>query len=374
MSSNPLSALQTILERLGNLADLETFVNGVREDPQTVLEAMRLLNGRNQTLSLTNEELERAQIRIAELEQLSASQNSTNESSRSQISLLAQAIRDTQIPLKSVSIPDPAVFKGSKRDFFTWMDSILLKLNVNSDHFPTEQTKMAYIYFRLDAPCQAHLHSWVKNGTILFTSLNQMMELLKTLFDDPNRIRDAICRLYSNHQQNKPFSTWIAEIRRDASMAGYDSQYRTLRDLVLNNMSSELKKAIIHERDIDLLSFDQTVSRLQDIDSRQRASTGLFPMSNNREAPLSSTGSSSAYTTVPSTPPRDSMDLSSVSLRPRGPLSKEEKMRRRNLGLCIYCGRSGHMIRNCSFKPSLDKSDTKAYNVGQEVAGGAGKV
>lgn len=355
MSSNPLSALQTILERLGNLADLETFVNGVREDPQTVLEAMRLLNGRNQTLSLTNEELERAQIRIAELEQLSASQNSTNESSRSQISLLAQAIRDTQIPLKSVSIPDPAVFKGSKRDFFTWMDSIL-------------------IYSRLDAPCQAHLHSWVKNGTILFTSLNQMMELLKTLFDDPNRIRDAICRLYSNHQQNKPFSTWIAEIRRDASMAGYDSEYRTLRDLVLNNMSSELKKAIIHERDIDLLSFDQTVSRLQDIDSRQRASSGLFPMSNNREAPLSFTGSSSAHTTVPSTPPGDSMDLSSVSLRPRGPLSKEEKMRRRNLGLCIYCGRSGHMIRNCSFKPSLDKSDTKAYNVGQEVAGGAGKV
>ncbi|KAI0995782.1 hypothetical protein K3495_g12398 [Podosphaera aphanis] len=35
-------------------------------------------------------------------------------------------------------------------------------------------------------------------------------------------------------------------------------------------MSMGLKKALVHERDIDKLEFDEAVSRLQDIDNRQR--------------------------------------------------------------------------------------------------------
>uniref|UniRef100_A0A8C5PED6 Gypsy retrotransposon integrase-like protein 1 n=1 Tax=Leptobrachium leishanense TaxID=445787 RepID=A0A8C5PED6_9ANUR len=36
----------------------------------------------------------------------------------------------------------------------------------------------------------------------------------------------------------------------------------------------------------------------------------------------------------------------------RGPLTEAEKTRRRSLGLCLYCGRAGHHVRECREKPS----------------------
>uniref|UniRef100_A0A8C5QSG8 Gypsy retrotransposon integrase-like protein 1 n=1 Tax=Leptobrachium leishanense TaxID=445787 RepID=A0A8C5QSG8_9ANUR len=35
----------------------------------------------------------------------------------------------------------------------------------------------------------------------------------------------------------------------------------------------------------------------------------------------------------------------------RGPLTENEKSRRRSLGLCMYCGRPGHQVRECRAKP-----------------------
>ena len=35
----------------------------------------------------------------------------------------------------------------------------------------------------------------------------------------------------------------------------------------------------------------------------------------------------------------------------RGPLSNEEKQRRRNKGLCMYCGAEGHMVSTCPIVP-----------------------
>ena len=33
--------------------------------------------------------------------------------------------------------------------------------------------------------------------------------------------------------------------------------------------------------------------------------------------------------------------------RVRGPLTNEEKQRRRAQGLCLYCGKSGHLVKDC---------------------------
>ncbi|KAI0998469.1 hypothetical protein K3495_g9727 [Podosphaera aphanis] len=91
-----------------------------------------------------------------------------------------------------------------------------------------------------------------------------MWEQLTTIFSDPNVKRDAANRLHANFQLNRPFSSWIAEIHWDATIAGYDVDSFQLRDLVFYNMSIELKKALVHERDINDLNFDEAVSRLQE--------------------------------------------------------------------------------------------------------------
>lgn len=108
---------------------------------------------------------------------------------------------------------------------------------------------MAFVYSMLDTDCQAHLHGSIKNGILNFDSLESMMNELTVSFDDPNRIRDAIARLHSNFLQNKSFSSLMAEIRRDAAIAGYENS-RELRNIVFLYINLELQQALIFERDI----------------------------------------------------------------------------------------------------------------------------
>lgn len=84
---------------------------------------------------------------------------------------------------------------------------------------------MNLFYSKMNADCQAHLHSWISEGELRFPSLQAMLNLLDVLFEDPNRVRDAKERLYGNRQRDKPFATWIAEIRRDAAIAGIETSH-----------------------------------------------------------------------------------------------------------------------------------------------------
>lgn len=208
---------------------------------------------------------------------------------------------------------------------------------------------MAYVYSRLNGQSQTHLQSWLKNGALKFASMADMMKILETLFDDPNRARDAAARLHSNYQRNRPFISWIAEIRRDATMAGYEPESLVLRNIIFFNMSMGLKRAIIHEHDLNSLPINKVIARLQDIDSHHRSLTALLSRNNNnfpgRPQP--------APHSQPQSTQGDSMDLSTAEIQRRGPLSQEEKDRRRRLGLCSYCGEKGHYVKFCPTRPSL---------------------
>ena len=49
-------------------------------------------------------------------------------------------------PFRSSKISLPPVFSSFKKDFFTGKEAMLLKRNANANHFPSEQSKMIYIY------------------------------------------------------------------------------------------------------------------------------------------------------------------------------------------------------------------------------------
>ncbi|KAI0998628.1 hypothetical protein K3495_g9567, partial [Podosphaera aphanis] len=162
------------------------------------------------------------------------------------------------------------------------------------------------------------------------------MNQLTILFDDPNRVRDAVARLHRNKQKNKAFSSWIAEIRRDAAIAGYENT-QALTDIVFLNINLELQRALINEKDIDMLKFDEAVARLQDIDKRQRRFAESAANYRARKF-LPQQISPNSSTQLTTTQGGDAMDLSASNVLPRGPLSQEKKKCRRKLGLWLTFG------------------------------------
>lgn len=114
------------------------------------------------------------------------------------------------------------IFNGDKKKFHNWRENVLMKLKPSPQNLSTEQSRMNFVNSKLNEDCQFHMHSCISERELKFPSFRFMMKLLGTPFDDPYHIRDATTKLYANSQRDKPSSTWIAEIRRDAATAGYD--------------------------------------------------------------------------------------------------------------------------------------------------------
>ncbi|KAI0999937.1 hypothetical protein K3495_g8263 [Podosphaera aphanis] len=168
-------------------------------------------------------------------------------------------------------------------------------------------------------------------------------------------------------------SSWIADIRRHALLTGYDINY-LLRNLVFLNMSVELKRALIHERDIDSLNFDQAISRLQDIDNRQRSLADFLSRCNKRDNFSPSNHSPAPIVDYQANANQDGpMDLAAATTQPRGPLSQEKRDRRRRNGLCYYCGEPGHKPGSCPRKnrPAVTGRSAELVEIGSVESGNA---
>ena len=124
-------------------------------------------------------------------EQTVTPSNSEQTQTNEVLNRLAQLLQPRSVS-KTVLLTDGEVFSGKKEDYYTWKESNLLKLNSNSDHFPTEQSRLAHIFSQMGTASKTHLNSWIKDGEILFSSVQQMFSVVDTLFGDPNRVRDAV--------------------------------------------------------------------------------------------------------------------------------------------------------------------------------------
>ena len=391
MSASQSEYTKFVANELSKITDASQFLEGFKENPEAIFNAIKELtkqshelnnaasvlqsakselSEKNLELSKKNDELEATQQKLRNLEKKSSSSSLKGQSqSDSALNKLAEVLNKWQ-PLTPglQETHATSVFDGDKKKFSTWKDGILMKIKSCPCQFPNEKSQMNFIYSRMNEDCQAHLHSWISEGELIFPSISAMLHLLEVLFDDPNRVTDAKARLHANKQRNKPFFTWISEIRRDAAISGYDKYPEPLRDIVFLNLSLELKQALIYEKDIEKLDFDNAIARLQDIDNKQRSYAASANKSRFRAPFAPNLYTSQPTNNLTTTQGGDAMDLSASYSRPRGPLTDEEKKRRRNLGLCIYCAQSGHMINMCpkkTYRPSQYNSNS-GENSGKE--------
>lgn len=273
---------------------------------------------------------------------------------------------------KSTKLPDPDKFGGNRDELEKFITQLQLKLQANADHFPTVNTKLSYAVSRLDGIALKQVMPRINEDTVDFTDTKTFYDFLRAAFGDPDRPATARNALLNLRQKNQDFSVFIAEFNRIAPDTGLDETSKKFA--LQRGLSAELQALMIHH-DIPENLADY-IKLLQQLDSRMRAASNFA----DRRAPNSRTHQPNpalyarpglvlptVVTPSPAAPPVTAAPSStSSSLGPmpmdlsttrRGPVPQAEKERRRALGLCGYCGKSGHNQFTCE--------QFKCYNCGK---------
>ena len=133
---------------------------------------------------------------------------------------------------------------------------------------------------------------------------------------------------------------------------------RTKISFFKKGRNGELKKALSYQITLPEM-FDEFVQACIKIDNQIRANKEVIDaISKTHSRQFARTPATSTSTGTHSGP----MDLSGARYRSqkRGPVTDQEKKRRRDNNLCLYCGSSGDWAAQCPHKGSREKPSPAA--------------
>jgi len=283
----------------------------------------------------------------------------------------AQQSSPRTIPSKSAKIPDPPMLTDGKEPRFEdWLLLISQKLAANADHFDTPQLRKAYVVSRCEGKARKHIIPRMRDDAMNpYTDSKDMLNHLKTIYDDPNRVTTAKHQFRQLYMKaSDKFHNFLSEflyLAVEAGVAEHD-----WKDELYHKLTTELQKLCI-TASIQNSSFQefssavsQTASRLEVINHRTQRNRSFAP--SNRDT--TNKGTSQSGTAVKKEP-TPSQGTSPTTQR----MGNAEHDRLMKEGRCFHCQEHGHLARDCPTKAStseLKELEQKApVNVMNDDAG-----
>ncbi|KAK5669111.1 Retrotransposon-derived protein peg10 [Batrachochytrium dendrobatidis] len=183
----------------------------------------------------------------------------------------------------------------------------------------------------------------------VLNSLPEFINLFRRQFDDPDRERTAEARLKNFEQGQRSCADYATEFLRLSADTDWNDGAKIF--IFKSGLSSDIKTRLSYisacPRDlrgfIDLcIRVDERITELQ---------KEVPPFKPSKRLP--------SLTTFQ---PQSSNDMQ-VDAVVRGPLSTQEKERRRQLGLCLYCGQPGHRAHDCPNRRSNRRTTAGSRSV-----------
>lgn len=241
---------------------------------------------------------------------------------------------------KTTKIPDPPMLTDGKEPRFDdWMLLMTQKLEANSDHFDTRQLRRAYVASRCDGKARKHITPRLRtDASNRYEDSDDMLEHLRTIYDDPNRVTIAKNQFRSLYMKTgDKFHDFLSEFLYLAAEAGVAEE--DWKDELYHRLTTELQKLTMVEK-IKEGSFNefssscsQTANYLEIINHRHQRNRAFTPSSNR--------GSTAKGTTLTDSPVKKEEDTDY-----RNQLLKQ--------GKCFTCFQHGHLSRDCPKKKMVD--------------------
>ncbi|ODM21263.1 hypothetical protein SI65_04316 [Aspergillus cristatus] len=255
------------------MVTLEEFLQFVSEKPEWLYEKLRLIHQRyeecldEQGVHLAEEELQgkakdgEIALLHREVEELKGQiQDQTDNSDDDMNELLRQGMEDVKHQLaevkaerdayahqiakmamqltnsgnqesmpattsvrKTTKIPDPPMLTDGKEPRFEdWLLLMTQKLAANADHFDTSQLRIAYVASRCEDKARKHITPRMRDDAMNpYTDSKDMLDHLKTIYDDPNRVTTAKHQFRQLYMKNgDKFHDFLSEFLYLAAEAG----------------------------------------------------------------------------------------------------------------------------------------------------------
>ena len=121
----------------------------------------------------------------------------------------------------------PMLTQGTDPTFEGWKIKMKHKLRENSDHFPTDESKVGYMYSRTEGDAACHLEPGMENDT--FSTPDDVFNSLELIYGDPDRELNAREEYRSLIMGKLEFNEFITKFRQLANRAKIHESKSKLR-------------------------------------------------------------------------------------------------------------------------------------------------
>lgn len=279
---------------------------------------------------------------IAMLEQSKKKQADLNADLSAQVLALKSGSHVVPAPRSqaALKLPLPEKYDGKRHLFRQFINSIKLHFSVSPDRFSSDAAKTAFVASLLRGSALDWITPYLEQQDPILSSWQDFEARFKAMLDDPHRAKTAVTKLTHLRQGRRPVVVYAAEFRRIVMDADFDNNAQVywfrvgLSDPILDELTHTSAET----------ELDKFISQCILIDTRLREREVERTRRSRPTIPSSSSRSSH-----PSAPDAMVLDSTSTNIR-HGPISADERKRRIENDLCLYCGRAGHRKATCPSK------------------------
>lgn len=275
-------------------------------------------------------------------------------------------------PLKA---REPRMFNGSITDVEPFIDEV--ETNIRLQRMTQDLDKTGYFSTYLKDGNPKTWYYMVKTHSAhLLSNFPAFLAAFRAQFADPNYPRTAL-RLIKALRQTGSCANYAARFKELLPHVQFSEQTKLdqfkegLKATVRDQVRGVRPKPATFDAYVDLaIDFDNDLHE-DELAARERARDSRSHANTSRSAPRTTAPTPSTSTATSSTASTEVVPMEVDAVKFRGPLTQEEKDRRRRLNLCMYCAGAGHNADACPNKSSKAKKRDAARQAASASAGKA---
>jgi len=254
-------------------------------------------------------------------------------------------------PIREPKVSTPDEFAGKISEYRTFMSQCLLNFAMSPSRYPDDERKVLFVVSYL----RGNARDWARpilddEKHPYRNDFAAFKKVLDTLYLDRNlkhQARDKLSRL----KQTKSAAAYSVEFQQIIAPLNLNDEGKHI--LFYLGLKDTIKDALATIKEEE--TFHPLVDQVIAIDQRQHQRR-MEDKKSSSAKPHETTSMSKSAGKKPVSKEQPKHSSPQPSSQPRGPLSKEEKARRRNNNLCYRCASPDHKAHACPLRNASSSS------------------